>query len=194
MHVHILAVVGMAASVTLLWWQRTRREAAIAVACAKIYAKAKTQIEAAATHVLNAKAAAAAAVAAGRSLPELFAINNKDVPVPAGVGKAIFDAVAKNDIAALTLLCVQWAGNTQAIDWPSPNWVSQTLSTHSSVFTSTRTQTYADVHTHIHTHTLLRTPHAHTLVNQRNTIHCLLVNVFIFVCVCVCKNRLAIQP
>jgi len=35
---------------------------------------------------------------------------------PAETAKTIWDAADKNDIAALTLLCVQWAGNTQAID------------------------------------------------------------------------------
>jgi hypothetical protein len=59
-----------------------------------------------------------AADAGGGGRPQLvrFATPNKDVPVPAGVAKAIWDAADNNDIAALTPLCEQWAGNTQAID------------------------------------------------------------------------------
>jgi len=58
-----------------------------------------------------------AAAAAGRPQLVRFATPNKDVPVPAGVAKAIWDAAAnKDNIEALTPLCEQWAGNTQAID------------------------------------------------------------------------------
>ena len=65
-----------------------------------------------------------------------FATPNKDVPVPDGVAKAIWDTADTNDITVLTPLCEQWAGNTQAIDWLSPDLVS--LMNRMHVFTSTR--------------------------------------------------------
>ena len=41
---------------------------------------------------------------------------NKDMPVPQGVDKAIFDAAQGGNVDVLKPLVEMWAGNTQAID------------------------------------------------------------------------------
>jgi len=101
----------------------------------------------AATAAARAVARAAAAAAAGRPQLVRFATPNKDVPVPAVVAEAIYDAADNNDIAALTHLCEQWAGNTQAIDGHT-NEVS--------------THTHSQAHTHVKPSVLTHTCFIHT--------------------------------
>jgi len=47
---------------------------------------------------------------------ELLPTPNKDMPVPQGVAKAIFEAAQRGDVDVLKPLVEMWAGNAQAID------------------------------------------------------------------------------